>query len=283
MKFKNIYKITAFIALALVLQSKKNGPAGVEGLEVTGAPGSEGNAGTCGNMGCHVANAFSPTMSMEVLDGTNLVDKYEPGKTYTLKVTTTAGNGTPDVFGFQAVALDDNDAQIGDWGTLPTGFQKVPLSSRKYAEHSSPRTSNVMQIPWVAPAAGAGSVTFYSAGIAANGNDGTSGDGVAKNSITLTEGPLNQVNTAEGSLASIIVLPNPVSDLLTVQIVNRTAGNFKLRIINIEGAAVQEEMVYLNAGVTRSSFPVGQLPAGLYVLQLCGNGENMAAAQMLKH
>ena len=83
----------ALMVLFITLQSRSNGPASVANLQVTGAPGSGGNAGTCANSGCHVAGSFDPTASIELLDGTDPVTAYQPGKTYNVKVRIAEGNG----------------------------------------------------------------------------------------------------------------------------------------------------------------------------------------------
>lgn len=281
MKFKKVYKIAALLVLYVVLQSRSGGPGSVQNLQVTGAPGSTGNAGTCGNTGCHAGGSFNPALSIQLLDGANPVVKYEPGKSYTLRVTNTPGSGTPPRFGFQAVALNAANAQTGDWGAPGAGKQVVTLSSRKYIEHSAPASTGTFEMPWIAPASGAGTVTFYSASTAANNNGAASGDAVASTSLAVEEGAINNTSTLQKEYASLLVLPNPVNDMLNLQITSRTAGNHKIRIIDVNGAVLKEAPASLQVGVNRAEIPVSDLTPGLYIVQLCGD-EHMAAVQMLK-
>ncbi|MCC6724570.1 MAG: T9SS type A sorting domain-containing protein [Saprospiraceae bacterium] len=278
MKFKNIYTVAALLGLFILLQSKSGGPATQLGLRVSGAPGD----GTCANTGCHTAGSFDPSLSVQLLEGDNPVTKYDPGKTYTLRVAITPGDGNPARHGFQAVALDASNAQAGDWdGSLPAGVTTKIVASRSYIEHSSPKTANFFEVPWVAPAAGTGKVTFYSAGLAANNNSQVSGDGMAASKITIDENTTSNTLDIGQALARMEVLPNPVSDMLNLRITSRTAGEHKLRIFDAAGNVVKMAPTSLQVGQNTASVPVGELAAGLYLVQLCGNG-HLAAVQMVK-
>lgn len=279
MKFRNIYKVIGILGLFVILQGRAGGPATVQDLQVTGAPGN----GTCANTGCHTQGAFEPTVSMSLFLGANLVAKYDPGITYTLRVINSPIQGIPQRYGFQAVALNSVNAQAGDWGTLAAGQQVATLASKKYVEHSAPAVNGVFEVPWVAPAAGTGTVTFYAASVAANNNGQNTGDGMAKNSLVINEngaGPSSTNNPGRES-ASMRVLPNPVYDVLNLEIMSHLAGMHKIRIISPTGAVMKTEAVTLQAGVNRTSVPAADLAPGLYLVQLCGEG-HLAAVQILK-
>lgn len=280
MKFRILYKFFALAFLAFIFQSRSAGPANVAGLQVTGAPGSTGNMGTCANSGCHTAGTFDPTLSIELLDNDAPVDKYEPGKAYTIRVTIGNGSGSPSVYGFQATSLDGSDNAIGSFDA-GSGQQVVSFSGRDYLEHTSSASSGVFESTWTAPAADAGSVTFYSAGIAANGNGGTSGDGNAAATLTVEEDDANSTFSTNRDYATIAVAPNPVADLLKLDITSRAAGNFDLRIVDLSGKIVKTEPISLNSGDNQESFSVADLESGYYVVQLCGE-THVASVQMLK-
>jgi hypothetical protein len=281
MKFKNIYKIAGLLLLALVLQSKRNGPAGVLNLQVTGAPGSTGSAGTCSNTGCHANSAFATTLTIELLDSGTPVTKYKAGQTYKVKITNANASGTPARWGVQAVVLKSDDKQAGEWGPAPTGFQIVTLNNRSYIEHNTPAQSNIFEFDWVAPAAGTGSVTIYSASVAANNNNGSSGDGVAIANLPVDEEPSSNVSQIEKTIAKMEVLPNPVWDDLNLEIVSHKAGKFHLRFADVTGAIVKEADINLLTGTNRISLRVEDLAPGVFVIQLCGDG-HLAATRMLK-
>lgn len=277
MKFKNIYKVAGLIGLYIFLQSRAGGPASEASLQVTGAPGN----GTCANTGCHTAGSFNPTVSMSLFDGANLAIKYDPGKTYTLRITISAISGSPARYGFQAVALDASNAQAGDWGTPPAGIGVKTLGGKKYIEHNAPTTASLIELPWVAPAAGTGSVTFYAGGLAANNNSNVTGDGNANGSLVITENGTSNADAPSEQFAQVTVMPNPVADMLNLNITSRLAGNHKVRIFSANGNLVKTQGVNLQAGQNTEQVPVGELAPGLYLVQICGDG-HMAAVQMLK-
>ncbi len=282
MKIRNVYKIAALLVVYVVLQSRSGGPGAVANLQVTGAPGSIGTAGTCGNAGCHTAGAFDPSVSIELLDGTDPVTEYTPGKTYTLRITNTPGTGTPSRFGFQAVALNSADNQAGDWGDVGSGKHTVTLSGRKYVEHSAPSPGNTFEMEWIAPDAGTGDVTFYSASLAANGNSSNSGDGVASNSLTVTEGMVNATTDTRKSLAGMRLMHNPViNDEIRLQIEALQSGQFQLRLLDLSGNVLRTENLKLSAGLQEHVIPVASLSAGVYIAQLSGNG-NTTAVRVVK-
>lgn len=278
MKFKNIYTVAGILALYLLLQGKAGGPATQQNLRVTGAP----SEGTCSQTNCHVGTAFQPTLSMSLFDGSNLAIKYEPGKTYTLKIINSPISGNPAVYGFQTVALNATNAQAGAWGSLPATMAKKTLAGKSYAEHSAPAANGVFEVPWVAPASGTGAVTFYAASIAGNGNNQSAGDGMAKNSLVIQESGVSSTGEKQADFASLEVLPNPVNDVLNLRITSLLAGPHKINIYSANGARLKTTPVSLQPGQTTTSIPVGELTPGLYLVQLCGDG-HAAAIQMLKN
>lgn len=280
MKLKNVYKLFILALLYVGLQSRSTGPAGTAGFQVTGAPGSGGSAGTCANNGCHTSGDFSPSLSISLLDGSDAVDEYEPGKAYTLKVSINA-SGSPARYGFQAVALDESDDQAGAWGTLGNGQQVETLSGRDYLEHSTPSQNSSFETEWIAPAIGTGEVTFYSAGIASNNNGGTTGDGTASDDLTIDEAPVNSTSNVNGDIASFDIFPNPVEDMLNLKINSRINGDFNIRVIDVMGRVASLSSISLQNGNQVKSIPAGNLTPGLYVVQLCGE-DHLAAVQMLK-
>lgn len=282
MKFKKIYTLPVAIGAVLFFLSNAAGPGGQFSREVTGAPGSQGNEGTCGNTGCHASGAFDPSITIELLDGGSPVTEYLPGQAYTLKIVNTPGAGNPSRFGFQAVSLDAAIEQAGSWGDIGAGKQVVELSGRSYLEHNSPSSNGTFEMEWNAPDAGTGEVTFYAASNAADGNGGSTGDGTASSTLVVAEsGGPNSTSDLGRQVASLEVLPNPVGETLTVEVTSRMSGNFDLRIVSVNGSIVQSENMNLSAGVNREMFDVGNLPSGLYILQLCGE-EHVTATQLLK-
>ena len=282
MKFKKIYIFPLAVLAVIFILSNSAGP-GINPAqrEVTGAPGSGGDAGTCGNQGCHNSGAFNPTVTIELLNGTTVVDKYVPGSSYTLRIVNTPGSGSPARFGFQAVALDASDNQAGAWQDVGAANHTVELSGRSYVEHSAPSLSGTFELGWKAPAAGTGEVTFYAASNAVNANGGPTGDGTASSTLSVGEGTASATIDPDRQLAYMEVMPNPVGEQLTVEVSSRISGGFTLRVVDVSGAVVKTGKMDLTTGLNRAQFDVATLPAGLYILQLYGS-QHVAATQMLK-
>ena len=112
--------------------------------------------------------------------------RYVPGRSYTVRLAVETP-GDPAAYGFQAVALDDVLDAAGTYGAPPDGFQITELSGRPYLEHARRQPSSSVEVVWVAPAAGTGTVTFYAAANAVNGADGSSGDNADEAVATLAE------------------------------------------------------------------------------------------------
>ncbi|MEY3051061.1 MAG: hypothetical protein RLY31_846 [Bacteroidota bacterium] len=279
MKIRKIYKISALLALYVLLQGRSTGPGSTGNLQVTGAPGSTGNPGTCANGGCHDDGQFDAATNILLLEGTDTVTAYEPGKTYTLQVF---GLGTGAArFGFQAVALDAGDVQAGTWGSPGSGKKITTLGGRKYLEHSTPSSTGLFEAPWEAPATGTGPVSFYAATAAVNNNGNANGDGAANAVLTIAEA---ETNTAEGVAApggSLLAFPNPAHTQTSLLVETSSAGTYRLQVIDHRGSLLHEQSVPLTAGV--QSFPLNleDLPAGWYTVRMLGR-RNVLTTRLIR-
>lgn len=278
MKFKLIYTFFALIAAALLLTNNSSGPAAVQNLDRTGSPLSPGPCQVCHNNG-----AFSPTLTLEVLDNGAAVAAYEPGRTYTLRVQANA-TGNPAGYGFQAVALTgDDDLQAGVFSNPAQGIQITPLNGRQYAEHSMRRTSNIFEVDWTAPEAGTGEVRFYSAVVAANGNGTSTADGAAflTSPVALAEGPASSAEENE-LFEAFTIFPNPVAARLNLRFQSRETGEYQLRIVNLQGQSLLERRIEVAAGEQVQGLEVSALPAGIYTVQLT-DGRRVSSRKVIKH
>jgi hypothetical protein len=172
------------LAASTVLISYSSGP-GNGGLAVSGAPFiEEGNY--CNS--CHGGGNFGASINLELLDVNNEpVTMYNPGQNYTYRITLGHTSGNPQ-YGFQTTATKVSDqSDINNWGSLPANTHSAIVSNRHYIEHSSRLTSNVISIPWTAPAANTGAVAFYAAGNIVNANFSPTGDQPVKTSLSIAE------------------------------------------------------------------------------------------------
>jgi hypothetical protein len=168
-----------------VLGVYSSGGRAAAGQDRTGGPLSGGS--TCS--ACHGGGNFSPTINVLVKDaGGNVVTQYTAGQTYTIEYA--VSSSTAPEFAFQSVALASGNANAGNFISTSTSNSRIStLNGRKYAEQQGASSTGIFTFEWDAPGnSGTGQVTFYSVGLAVNGNGGTSGDQVtAPGSISLSE------------------------------------------------------------------------------------------------
>jgi hypothetical protein len=264
MKLKFTYAIFSLMALALLFVNNSSGPAEVQGIDRTGGPLSPGPC-----QACHSSGAFSPGIDLEVLDNDTPVNTYEPGKTYTLRVTANH-SGDPAGFGFQAVALKaSDDSQAGAFSNPASDIQITTLAGRQYPEHSTRRESNVFEVEWEAPAAGTGEVDFYSSIVVANGAAGSGGDGAAflNTPVTLTEGVASSTSE-NGLLEALHIFPNPVEDELRLQMNSNEQQDYQLLIFNLNGQLVLSQRLSVALGEQLTTVSLPEMAAGAYTLQI---------------
>ncbi len=282
MKMQVVYKLFVLAFLAVLFQSRSNGPGAVQGLQVTGAPGSAGSVGTCANPGCHSSGAFSPSLSIQLLENGQPVNAYKPEKVYELRIVNTPGSGMPAAYGFQAVALDGQNSQAGGWVEVPAHMHTVTLSSREYIEHDFPQEdSGTFVMKWLAPEPGTGPVTFYSASNAVNLNGSSSGDGTASSTLMVEEDMSSSTSEPEGILAGLRVFPNPVRQTLQATVEVNRSGEYRFRLMRLDGVQVREWPAQLQPGANELQFDLGGLPPGLFLLQLYGQGP-LGSTRVLK-
>ena len=210
---KLIYTFALLGTLILFLNSS-GGAASGQGNGYTGAPIKGGGKElTCQT--CHNGGTFNSSATLAVLDslGTTVVTSYQPNRVYTLRLTITAGAGTPAAYGFQMIDLLKSDTSNVK-GFLPNASQAANINiatisnGRVYAEHSARLTSNIVNVKWKAPASGKGVVSFYAVGNAVNRGGSSGGDnGTSSETIDLREST-SAVNELAAQV-TIKIAPNP--------------------------------------------------------------------------
>src|SRR5215510_3045621 len=140
----------------------------------TGAPGES----TCAS--CHFS--FPLNSGPGTFTITGLPATYSSGQEVDITITLTQSNRAR--YGFEVTALTDSGAQAGTLIVTDSARTQIapPSGGRTYIEHTSSGTApsatnqGSWTFKWRAPATGAGRVTFYAAGNAANGNFSPDGD-----------------------------------------------------------------------------------------------------------
>ena len=224
---KKYYQFALF-AVIIVSLGNAAGAGFIQNRDFTGSPVS---SGTCA--GCHQGGNFAPIPQIQLMENGLSVDKYVPGQTYQVNLTIDASN-FPSGFGFQMIGLDANNAQVGIFGTLPTGTRFAKVNDRNYFEHSRRLSQNSFMIDWTAPDMGAGDITWYAVGNAVNANGNTFGDAVATTSLLVIED--NGVAVEETQLSrSISIYPVPAEDWITLTLEHADQNYTETQIFDLSG------------------------------------------------
>ncbi|MBX7094072.1 MAG: T9SS type A sorting domain-containing protein [Flavobacteriales bacterium] len=268
---KTLLFITALGGFSLFLASYDNGAA-THSKDRTGSPVSNLNCGQC-----HGGGGFSPSISAQLLDATNTpVTSYNPGATYTWKITITAGAGNPN-FGFQTVALLSNNSNAGTLSAQSANTKVVTLGGRKYGEHPSPSTTGVFMLNWVAPASGSGTVKFYTTGNCGNNNNNDTGDSPSNLGATIiTENTFAGIEDV--AQVAFTVFPNPASESIRIQ--SELSGNYMLELIDVSGKIVYTENIVLK-GVTSGDVNVASFDKGIYLVRLTSANQEIHLNKVL--
>ena len=220
----------------------------------TGAP----DEGTCADSGCHTGFTQNSGPGSLTLTGPT---QYAPGDTFdfTINLSQTGQKR----WGFELTALNSSNQSAGTiLVTTPSRTKLLSAIGRQYLEHTSIGTNNGTidaspgwNFQWVAPTIGAGQVTFYVAGNAANGNGLNQGD-----FIYTTSKPINEVTTSvtddnndlPENFGLVQNFPNPFNPSTTIQFTldNRNIGDVDLVIFNSLGRKVRtlSDQQFLRAG-----------------------------------
>ena len=124
---------------------------------------------------------------------------------------------------------DDSDVDRCSCAGLSSNVQLTFANStgRVYAEHNNLSESNEFTAEWVAPEVNSGAVSFYVAGIGANGNSASTGD-YAPTPVRVTFSEATSTSTTSvNPQVEIDIYPNPVHHHLNVR------GDTKNKIVDI--------------------------------------------------
>jgi hypothetical protein len=264
------YFVTTLFALSMLFGAF-NGFTGTENS--TGKTGASGAPGEVTCASCHSgggAGSGSVTIAGD-FTGT----EYISGQTYNMTVTVVdAGVNT---FGFNLVALKDDETSAGSL-TAGSSSQVLPGPlSRQNITHTSAGTSGsggqkVFNFTWTAPTDYAGQITFYVAANAANGNGNANGDRVYTSTLQLSGAAVTSL-TGNLQESSFLISPNPVAhgNVLNLSLLS---GVEQVSIIDISGRTM------LRMPVTQGSdylqIPTAGLPKGVYIVRT----ESAAGAHM---
>ena len=208
---------------------------------------------------CHGSSIqLSNQISVKNANGED-INEFTPGETYTVTVSLSS-TGNPSSYGFQLVSEYDNGDAVNTFASPSANAKIVALGNgRQYVEQNGSSSSNEFTVSWTAPANPTGKVTFYSAGVATNGNSMSSGDGAALTSLALDVPTVanKNVNLLEG----ISLYPNPSTDFI---ILKGMTGSSNYSIFDMNGKVLQAGL--LQSGTEQLN--IQELRSGNYFLHL---------------
>ena len=229
----------------------------------------------CGGAGCHATSSTNTAITVVVKEKSsgNTVTEYEAGVDY--EVTVTGANASAAKYGYMARFTDASTMQAGTFSN-PSSGSKVQLVSGgvSVVEHSGSIAASsgsfTATFDWKAPTAGTGNVSIDVAVNAVNGNGiADVGDQWNTTSQTLTEKNTSVGGVAKNSVVS--VYPNPVHNVLNVDLKNNVSGTYELTVLNINGQTVETGTISTN-GTSSLQFNTTDWKAGLYIIHLSKDG-----------
>lgn len=246
-----------------------NGKAGF-----TGSPGES----LCNN--CHSSYTLnSGGGSIAISSSPAFVNNtYVPSTTYTMSATVSRTGNNLFGIGFEALTPTNTNAgtlAISNSAETKTASVTILGTSRKNVIHQlnggASANSKTFNFNWTAPTSGA--VTFYAAGVAANGNGSDVGDYVYNTSLALTA-PTVGIQENNVNLHALKVFPNPVVDQLNIQYELQEAADISIELFSIHAekiAQLLKEKQSVGMKNVNLLLP-GDLKSGCYILRIFVNG-----------
>ena len=201
---------------------------------LTGAPGE----GTC--IACH--STFPLNSGSGGLSLAGLPEDYVPGETYAVTLSLADPDGLR--WGFELTVLDDAGARAGLLAVTDAGTQLSDGGSRDYLKHNSAGTApgtpdqKDWTFDWTAPDAGAGPVTVYVAGNAADNNGSNAGDRIYATSFATAEGTGVAVDQTPLALQLHGAAPNPFNPRTEIRFATARAGVVRVTVLTMDGRRV---------------------------------------------
>lgn len=275
----SLYALLGSLMLGYVLLlSNSGGRAAAASAGNTGAPGEVATCTACHNASINV------TSSLRLLEGTNPVTTYVPGREYVVEFSVVSSATTTRGYGFQMLALRDRgDFDIRGFNdpNQTNNYMVVAIpNGREYAEHAGISTEGKFLVNWKAPVAGSGSVTIYAAGNAVNRNGGTSGDNGSNTLMKVSEETTSTRDIAAAS-AHVQVWPNPVKDQVNVGWTAPQSGIYHITVRDLTGRSVYQNTQSLGEGAQVTPIGAASWERGAYIVNI-SNGVYAVSKKIIK-
>ena len=258
-----VMSLVAMVALTLTTTKVTSDP--------TGAPAGRANDPASGGLTCTTCHSGTDTVATAAqasITSNIPAAGYTPGTTYT--ITGTVNYTGRSTFGFEVSPQNAAGTKLGT--LINTGSQTKLVGSSKYVTHTlagnSGSNTKSWTFDWTAPVAGTGSVTFYGAFMAANGNGSSSGDIVYKTSYTVAEAVASGVNEIQANTNALTVIN--LKNALQISYTAQSAASANVELYNLNGTLVSSSLFeQQNAGNVELNFDVKDgLNTGIYIVKV---------------
>ncbi len=270
---KVLLSLVVALGLVVLLTSELAYSGGSPGAK-TGSPG-DGNA-NCTQ--CHSGSANSVT---GWVTSTIPAWGYVPGETYTVTVSGTHTGVSK--FGFEVTAENSQNDKTGTLSITNSTETKLTNSNHAVTQKSGGTTpsgaSKSWSFDWKAPDAGVGSVTFYAAFNAADGDGSTSGDAIYLSSLIADENTSTGIDDNKFENA-VSVYPVPFNSQISISVKDGMNAE-QINLYNSIGVLVKSIKVNSKSG-EKINVNAENLEAGVYILNIIGTNGEQVSKQIIK-
>jgi hypothetical protein len=239
----------------------------------TGSPGET----TCANSGCHTSFTVNTGPGSVRLTSNMANWQYVPGQTYTINAIVKYTGRS--LFGIGLEALTSANANAGTIVVTNSARTQIKMKTvsgvaRNNLVHQlnggSSNDSCFFSFNWVAPATNIGNVTFYYAGICANGNGSESGDYVYNSSKVASPAGTTGVQQIVKNKNDLKVINLPGSNLLHLSYSSNETGVVNAELYDIKGSMISsQEFGKKNDGNVELNMDIlSEKRSGLYIVKV---------------
>ncbi len=231
-----------------------------------GSPG--GRSGSLGDGGanCTQCHTGSPVQDASWITTDIPATGYVPGETY--NITLSGSHVGAQRYGFELTSENASNGKVGKFQIIQDSYTQLTTAAAVAVTHTNLGITPVNDaaewvVQWIAPEAGTGSVTFYAAINAANGNGTTSGDVIYLAQISVDEFEETVSINSPTERPSVLVFPNPTTKRLQIQSAQEQIRSMSL--IDMQGKMHSVKSTQQNGFVELN---LQGLPKGFYWINI---------------
>lgn len=223
---------------------------------------------------CH--STYPVNSGIGTLQFLNLPPEYHPDSVYTFTIS--LENPGQRIWGFEMTPLLEDESRGGWLTPLDANVQVSSPGNpdRDYAKHTTTgnfagAASASWQVQWTAPPASSGSVEFYLAGNAGNGDGSFNGDYIYTVDNVIPEailGVSDPILSLPQTQTLLDAYPNPFNPTITVDLQGAPGETIQLQVLNLQGQLLNHHQLEFNTGgVTSIHMNLTDQPSGLYIVR----------------